>query len=154
MDDIRLIRLESNAKGTLGVLLPPAGTAWCYTLEDPARDGPKIPGATRIPAGRYELKLRREGGFHARYLARFGAEFHRGMLHLQGVPEFTWVLLHCGNAPEDTAGCPLVGEVAIQTTLGPRLRGSQTAYQRVYPPIAAALERGERLWLRVEHADA
>lgn len=152
--DLRLVRLASTAAGTLGILIPPTGTAWCYALEDPKQNGPKIPGATRIPSGRYELKLRREGGFHARYLARFGTEFHRGMLWLQAVPEYEWVLIHCGNAAADTAGCVLVGDVAVQAPQGPRLRGSQTAYQRVYPPIAAALERGERVWLRVEHAEA
>lgn len=142
-----MIRLDSDDHGTLGVMIPPQGTGWCYTLEDPPQ-ATKIPGRTRIPAGRYELLLRREGRLHRKYTQRFGA-WHRGMLWLQDVPNFTWIEVHCGVEPGDTAGCPLVGDVAVRRGDGPRLQDSVIAYKRVYPPIAGPLEGGERVWLDV-----
>ena len=34
---------------------------------------------------------------------------HQGMLHLQKVPGFEFILIHVGNADENTAGYLLVG---------------------------------------------
>jgi hypothetical protein len=33
-----------------------------------------------------------------------------GMLHLQDVPNFTYILIHAGNTDEHTSGCLIVGE--------------------------------------------
>ena len=62
----------------------------CYTLEDEYRKE-KIKGETMIPYGVYEIKYRKEGGFHQRYSKRFG-DLHRGMLHITNVPNFEHVL--------------------------------------------------------------
>lgn len=86
------------------------GQVVCFGLEDAPR-AVKVPGRTRIPAGTYGIAVRTAGGFHARYAARFGA-LHRGMLQLADVPGFTDILVHCGNAAGDTAGCLLVGMTA------------------------------------------
>ena len=32
------------------------------------------------------------------------------MLHLQDVPNFTYILIHAGNTDEHTSGCLIVGE--------------------------------------------
>lgn len=145
--NLALVRVTTNEQDTVGVLMLPAPHAWCYTLEDPDQDQ-KIPGRTRIPQGYYEIKLRREGGMHARYAKRFGP-MHRGMLHLQNVPGFEWIQLHCGNTAGDTEGCPLLGEQVISYPDGNRLLSSVSAYKRIYPPVAAAIERGEATYLRV-----
>jgi len=118
----------------------------CYTLEDEGRDV-KVKGETRIPAGRYLIKLRTSGGFHARYLKRFGKVFHRGMLHVTDVPGFEYILIHIGNTEKDTAGCVLVGDTMdiVKGTIG----GSEAAYRRLYPKVASALLKGETVTLEV-----
>lgn len=148
--DLTLLRLCSRDSGTLGALLLGHGTSaaefLCWTLEDRHRDV-KVRGETRIPAGRYRITLRAEGGFHQRYLAKFGAAFHRGMLWVRDVPGFEWILLHMGNTTLDTAGCVLLGNTA--GFVGPTLQSSEAAYRRVYPRIADALASGASVWLNV-----
>ena len=122
------------------------GRHGCYTLEDEFRTV-KVYGETRIPAGVYDIKLRKVGGFHQRYLKRFGALFHKGMLHLQNVPGFEYILIHIGNSDKDTAGCVLVG-----CTMDPvrgRIGGSEIAYRRIYPKVLKALQKGERVRLTI-----
>lgn len=112
------------------------GEQICYGLEDEPRDE-KVAGQTRIPAGTYKVKLRTEGGFHQRYSKRF-PDFHRGMLHVIGVPGFEWILIHCGNTHEHTAGCLLVGE-DVNTTYGDmRLSSSVIAYEKLYRAVVDA----------------
>ena len=82
----------------------------CFGLEDEFRET-KIASETRIPAGTYDVRLRTEGGHHNKYSTRFN-EIHKGMLHIQDVPNFTFILIHCGNTDEDTDGCLLVGSQA------------------------------------------
>jgi hypothetical protein len=108
-----------------------------------------VAGETRIPAGRYKLGLRREGGFHTRYAKLFSG-IHRGMLHLLNVPNFEYILIHCGNTDKDSAGCILLGDNAVQNVTLPGMIGaSQIAYRRVYPDIAAALERGQDVHITI-----
>src|SRR5690606_9529274 len=61
----------------------------CYVLEDSVREE-KIPTKTAIPAGRYKLAFRQLGGMHGRYSKRF-PRFHKGMLELQNVPNYSYV---------------------------------------------------------------
>ena len=80
----------------------------CYTLEDEHRED-KIMSETRIPAGTYKLKFRNEGGFHNKYSKRFSS-IHKGMLEVCDVPNFKYILIHCGNDDSHTAGCLLLGD--------------------------------------------
>jgi hypothetical protein len=118
------------------------GEYQCYTLEDQKRDE-KVMGDTRIDAGRYQVVFRKEGGHHAKYLAKYGAAFHRGMLHVLNVPKFKFILIHVGNTELDTMGCLIVGLGKTKNSL----TQSIAAYQKIYPPIAAALEKGEEVWI-------
>ena len=100
---------------------------------------------TRIPAGTYKLKLRKVGGFHGRYAGKYGA-MHKGMIHVQDVPNFKYILWHTGNTDEHTAGCLLLGDTQYQNiTKRPNgfIGSSVDAYKRVYPAIAEAIERGD-----------
>ena len=135
---IRLNRIWQSAKATGGQLSIDGGGKICETLED-AHHSPKIPGETRIPRGTYPVKLRTVGGFHARYLKRFGDPFHRGMLWIRDVPGFEYILVHCGNTIADTDGCVLVG----MERDGDELRQSEVAYRKFYPVVRDAIVRGE-----------
>jgi len=101
----------------------------------------KIVGETRIPAGTYNVTLRKEGGHHNKYKRRF-PDIHRGMLHILDVPNFKWILIHCGNTDEDTAGCLLVGSQAITDPGDMKIISSAAAYKRFYPMVVDAAGNG------------
>jgi len=90
----------------------------CFGLEDEYREE-KVASKTRIPAGTYKVGVRTTGGFHSRYKNKF-SEFHQGMLHVQDVPRFEFILIHVGNTDENTAGCLLVGTGARAISLSSR----------------------------------
>lgn len=116
------------------------GVYTCVTLEDAVR-AQKIYGETAIPAGTYPVVFRREGTTHHSYKTRFRA-IHNGMLHIQNIPGFEYVLIHCGNTPADTFGCILVGSGRAVSDPD-RITGSEIAYRKMYPIVSAALERGD-----------
>ncbi len=144
--ELTVIRYSSGQNTTLGLLLI-NGKFAAYTLEDEFREE-KVTGETRIPAGRYEVKLRAEGGKHAKYLEKF-PDFHQGMLHVQNVPGFKWILIHIGNFEGDTDGCLLIGDGA-NTNIGQAgsITSSTQAYKRVYQIVANALTIGEEVWIQ------
>ena len=154
MINLELVRSGFGSGSTLGKLYDASGEErlfLCYTLEDQRRDGPKVPGETCIPVGTYPLAFRKEGGFHERYKKRFG-DLHRGMVELQNVPGFKWILIHCGNTEADTRGCLLVGADYFEDGDNFKLYQSEKAYREVYPLIAGALSRGERVVLHISEA--
>ena len=105
----------------------------CFGLEDEYREE-KVVGETRIPAGTYSITLRTAGRHHPKYQRRF-PDIHRGMLHIMNVPNFTWILIHCGNTDEDTEGCLLVGSQAITQPGDMKIVSSAAAYRRFYPMV-------------------
>ena len=83
---LEILRFNSSDDFTSGILFDVSNNKrkfLCYTLEDQAQTQ-KVWGETRIPAGTYNLSLRKEGGFHTRYAAKFGS-FHQGMIHVDEV---------------------------------------------------------------------
>ena len=142
-------RISSGSEATLGTVFDVTGEPrfLCYALEDQF-NSPKIPGETRIPPGRYQIKFRDEGGMIARYQSRF--PWHGGMLWLQDVPDFTFVYIHVGNKDDDTDGCILVGDGQVSNvTERGMVTTSVAAYRRLYEKISAALDDGE-VWITVE----
>ena len=121
----------------------------CFTMED-APNEPKIKGKTRIPAGRYQILVRREGGMHARYGDRF--TWHRGMLWLQDVPGFEWIYIHPGNIHEHTDGCILTGDGCQSNVLDDGMvMGSVNAYKRLYHEIFANFGKmTNKVWITIE----
>ena len=129
---IKVVRRLSDKHSTVSDVY--VDDRWiCFGLEDEPRKV-KVAGKTRIPAGLYPVKVRTEGGFHSRYAKRF-PEFHKGMLHIQDIPDFTFVLIHCGNTHEHTAGCLLVGDDAYTNYGDMRLVSSSAAYERLYKRV-------------------
>lgn len=116
----------------------------CYTLED-AFHVVKIPGETRIPEGTYRVELRTYGGHHDRYKVKF-PEFHKGMLQVMDVPNYTDILIHIGNSDDDTEGCLLVGDKSISNLDNPgRIESSTNAYKRMYPKVANRIAAGDQV---------
>ena len=140
---LEVLRFNSSDDFTTGLLFDVTDNVrsfLCYTLEDEARTEKKW-GETRIPAGTYKLTLRSEGGFHTRYLAKFGADFHKGMIYVNEVPNFEYILWHIGNDDDDTAGCLLVGKTSQDNFIG----SSTAAYKEIYLPIRDAILSGEEV---------
>lgn len=153
--ELEVLRFSSQDESTLGLLFDvTAGRGFlCYTLEDEFRPV-KVAGDTRIPAGRYRITLRTVGGHDTRYRAKFPGT-HKGMLWIRDVPGFQYILIHIGNRDDDTDGCLLVGDGSLQNlTEDGSVPSSRVAYLRIYPPIAAAIERGEETWITYKDYDA
>jgi hypothetical protein len=138
---ITLQRTQKGSDCTIGRLDVFGDVVW--TLEDQKREH-KVYGETRIPAGFYSLKLRKEGGMNARYSAKFGV-FHCGMIWLQDVPMFEYVYIHVGNTARDTEGCILVG-LGLDTD---KIVRSKDAYTRIYPPIVKAIDSAQGCFIDV-----
>lgn len=143
--EIKIKRYHETKNYTIGRLFID-GKFECYTLEDEHRDV-KVMHETRIPAGRYEIKLRKFGGHHIRYKTKF-PDFHQGMLWLQDVPGFKDILIHIGNTDVDTSGCPLVGaDVDLKNG---RILYSTRAYTKFYKKVIGELTSGKKLFITIE----
>lgn len=137
--EIQVNRIKSNKSATLSTVSI-NGVFECFGLEDEHRYEKKA-GETRIPEGTYKVKLRTEGGFHNRYTQKFGAS-HKGMLHVQDVPGFEYILIHVGNTDKDTAGCLLVGSIgygAENLSVG----SSTPSYLKLYDKVIDSAARDD-----------
>ena len=144
---LEVIRISNSNDSTSGLLYKSNGDFGkeflCYTLEDEYRKEKKY-GETRIPEGTYKLGLRTVGGYNERYKKRF-RNIHIGMLHVLDVPNFEYILIHCGNTDEHTAGCLLVGDSQENNKIKKDgfIGKSTQAYKRIYPEIAKAIKIGQ-----------
>ena len=137
---IELERFASDEDTTLSAFYVD-GAFVCFGLEDEYRETKKAE-ETRIPAGTYDVRLRTVGGFHARYSRKF-PDIHRGMLELQNVPGFEYILIHVGNTQADTAGCLLVGFGAMARRGDMSVQSSVDAYKLLYPQVVDAAAAGD-----------
>ena len=73
------------------------------------------------------------------------------MLELQDVPNFQYILIHCGNTDEHTAGCILLGDSQENNVLlkDGFIGKSTQAYKRIYPRIAKALKNNEKVEIEI-----
>ena len=101
---------------------------------------------TCIPECTYYLKCRTVGGFHSKYSDRYG-NAHYGMLHLQDVPNFTYILIHAGNTDEHTSGCLIVGETQQDLDISDDgfIGHSGKAYLKLYNKVAKELLLGKEV---------
>ena len=152
---IQVKRLGDNGNATIGAMYI-NGIFRCFTIEDEER-AVKVKGETRVPNGKYLVGLRKEGGYHQRYVAKYG-DMHKGMLCIyndhnwklcnDGM-EFQYILIHTGNTEEHTAGCLLVNYAADANSF----QGSNSGgcYKTIYPEIAKAVELGDEV--TIEYTD-
>ena len=157
--NLELLRFSSTKDSTSGILslIKKDGSKefLAYTVEDPYREK-KVKHITRFADGRYQIKFRAVGGFHSRYLKRYGAEYHKGMLELQNVKgysdeEYKYVLIHSGNSANSSSGCIITGDTQTnnQTKEFGWVGASRNNYLRVYPIIRDALLKGDEVWINV-----
>ena len=148
-----LFRHQFGKDATNGLLFID-GVFECYTLEDEVRDV-KVMSETAIPLGTYEIKFRNIGGFDTKYTARYGSTFHKGMLELQDVPNFKYILIHTGNTDSHTAGCLLLGETQQDLDKGKDgfVGGSGDAYKKMYPKVRDALLNKEKVTINYKNID-
>ena len=150
---LELYRFSSQNESTLGILYIVNDETnqkdfLCFTLEDQKREV-KVYGETRMPKGTYQIEYRKEGGYHNKYSKRFPS-IHRGMLEIRDVPNFTHILLHCGNTDDDTDGCLLVGNVVSQNITKDGFLGQSTdCYKRIYPILADILDSQKHLSIKI-----
>ena len=143
-----VVRTQFGKDATNGMLFVD-GVFECFTLEDEVRDV-KVMSETAIPLGEYEIKFRNVGGFDTKYKARYGSTFHKGMLELQDVPNFKYILIHTGNTDQHTAGCLLIGETQQDLDKGKDgfVGGSGDAYKKFYPKVRDALINKEKVTIK------
>ena len=141
---LTVVRTQFGTDATNGILLVD-GLFECYTLEDQYQ-AVKVMHETRIPEGTYDIKFRTVGGFHSKYSERYG-NAHYGMLHLQDVPNFTYILIHAGNTDEHTSGCLIVGETQQDLDLSDDgfIGHSGKAYLKLYNKVAKELLLGKEV---------
>lgn len=143
------LRYNSDVDHTNSVLLVD-GKYECDGLEDEYRKI-KVPGETRIKDGIYPIRFRKVGGFHQRYLKRFGSYFHKGMLEICNVPNFKYVLIHILNTDKETDGCYGVGYANRNNANW--ICNSTIAYKKLYPKVRNALLRDEKVFIEFKTVD-
>ena len=139
---LQVVRTQFGTDATNGLLFV-NGLFECYTLEDQYQ-AVKVMHETCIPEGTYDIKFRTVGGFHEKYKKRYGND-HYGMLHLQDVPNFTYILIHAGNTDEHTSGCLIVGESQQDLDISKDgfIGHSGVAYSKLYKKVAKELLLGK-----------
>ena len=64
---------------------------------------------------------------------------------------FEFIQIHVGNTDDETAGCLLYGLSAAVNDGELRVNSSKLAYQKLYPMVIGAAERGE---LEIDYIDS
>jgi hypothetical protein len=113
---------------TIGELYDPSGVFLSHTLEDAVRNV-KVDGKTAIPAGTYTMMI---GWSNKR---------QRLVPFLLDVPFFEAIQIHPGNSPADSRGCILPGK--YNQGVKDWVANSQDAFDRLFPIIRKACEKGE-----------
>ena len=141
---LTVVRTQFGTDATNGLLFID-GLFECYTLEDQYQ-AVKVMHETCIPEGTYDIELRKTGGFHAKYSERY-KNAHYGMLHIQDVPNFTYILIHTGNTDEHTSGCLIVGETQqdLEISKDGFIGSSAVAYKKMYAKVANQLLQGKKV---------
>ena len=146
--ELTLRRNVRTNEATIGSLTFPDGTTF-YTLED-LPNTPKIPGKTRVPAGRHRIRHRKVLSPKTKQY-RNDFNWFKWHLELQDVPGFTFIYIHIGNWARNTDGCILVGMGA--DTEESMITNSGTAFREVYTRISNHLDSGSKVWITITDED-
>jgi len=154
----RLFHTKSLATGdyTCGFLQEDERQAFrSFVLEDTHHET-KIPGSTRIPAGFYELKIRKEATpltlkHREAYKALTWFKNNPNWYHIEitGIPNYAGVYIHSGNDDAHTLGCVLPNyafDLTLQDSQGAK---SSLAVNDFYALAYPVLEAGSKCFLEV-----
>jgi len=137
--DLKLERIFSNNRFTGGNMFLD-NKFLCFSCEDIHREI-KIPGETRIPAGRYKVGV------------VFSPKHGPNTLQLQNVPDFTGIQIHVGNSEVDTEGCILVGDdLTADSSIQHPLTKSRSCFDRIHPILLPIAQAGD-LWISIIDRD-
>lgn len=154
-----LQRYSDNGNSTQGLLfeildgmLKPVWFSHC--LEDEHRDK-KVMHETRIPAGRYELKIRKEDtpltiAHRKSYNKGYAKKWFTYHIEIVGIDGFKDVYIHAGNRERDTSGCLLLNDTANNHMIeaGDMARSIQ-AIKRFYDKVYPHLEEGGQAFIDI-----
>ncbi len=150
--EIKVIRTQFGKDATNGLVFI-NNLFECYSLEDQYQTQ-KVMHETCIPEGKYEIKLRTVGGFNQRYTKKYPT-MHRGMLWIQDVPGFEYILIHQGNTDEHTSGCLIIGDTQqdLDVSFNGMVGSSANAYKKLYPKVSGAILSGEKVTIEYSKID-
>lgn len=147
-----LQRYSDNGKSTQGLLFEKSDKKpifFCHVLEDEHRDI-KVAAETRIPAGFYELKIRKEDTvLTIKHRSSYGAWF-KYHIEVTGIKNFTGVYVHAGNSEKHTEGCLLLNDTANNNMIevGDMSRSTQ-AVKRFYDKVYQYLDEGGKAFIEI-----
>ncbi len=125
-----LLRYYDDGETTVGLLLT-GHKFYCYTLEDTFHQE-KIAGETRIPAGTYAIRFRKEETPFTKTMRQRYPEWFTWHLQLQNVPGFSSIYIHNGGDHADTEGCILVSDRLTIGRGNTTLTHSRETFKRLY----------------------
>lgn len=153
-----LQRYSDDGDSTLGLLFKEISVAgnrklhfFCFAIEDEYREK-KVAKETRIPAGLYELRIRKED---TPLTLRHRKSYNRGVpwfeyhIEITGIPGFKYVYVHAGNTDEDTDGCLLLGYGAFKINGVQSISNSRLAVKDWYVEVYDHLKQGGQAFIEI-----
>jgi len=166
INKVTVKRFADNDETSIGLIYFD-GIFKCCSIEDQEQKDKKVKGETRVSNGVFRLALRNEGGVNQKYLAKYGSEFHKGMLCIYNGKnwtlncpdgkQFQYVLYHLGNTEKDTDAC-LLPNYGIDTKLFLG-NNSGRAYEDTYPIIRDSILASNKIdefgnkYIDIEYTD-
>jgi hypothetical protein len=149
--NFKLQRLTHDKNQTFGMVTGEGYQAW--SLEDEPRQV-KVKGETRIPAGTYQLTIRKEDTpltiKHRQDYNKLGNIWFSYHIEVSNVPNFSGVYVHTGNDQGHTEGCLLFGDtLTITGTINP-LTQSTKAVERFYRLVYPELEKNNEVLIEIK----
>lgn len=142
--NLTLNRIYDTGEATIGALFVEKKLQ-CFILEDQKQIN-KIKGETRIPAGIYQLKLRKEDTpLTKKYRTKY--PWFKYHIEISNVPNFIGVYIHIGNNDDNSEGCLLTGDTVNKD--GTLLNSTQ-AYIHFYNLIYPLLEKDQKIMLQIK----
>lgn len=147
-----LQRYSDNGKSTQGLLFEKGDKKpifFSHALEDEHRDV-KVAAETRIPAGFYELKIRKEDTvLTIKHRSSYGAWF-KYHIEITGIKNFSGVYIHAGNSEKHTEGCLLLNDTANNNMIEiGDMERSQQAVKRFYEKVYPVLDSGTKVFIEI-----
>ena len=145
-------RIWHNDKLTYGTIT--GGKFLALTLEDEPRVV-KLSGETRIPAGTYNLVIRKEDTpltltHRKAYNVGYPTPWFKYHIEIAGIPNFKGVYIHAGNDETHTDGCLLLGYALDLTLPAKQLTKSTIAVKSFYDIVYPLLEKGVKVTLQIK----